>query len=122
MAIRLDGDPPAAAAQARKTINCPTPIHSAIKAKFVTTRSAAWRPDDLRFTVPPELLHPSGLDNASEHESPILKRGRQEEGQGQTKVGFYSAIGCKGGKRTIQATFTAEMASLRPRRREVLVA
>ena len=61
MAIRLDGDPkePPLQNPNDKTINCPTPIHGAIKAKFVLTKIGGLPADDLRFTVPTELLHPS---------------------------------------------------------------
>ena len=60
MAIRLDGDPkePALQTPDDKTINCPTPIHGAIKAKFVQTKIGGLPASDLRFTVPAELLHP----------------------------------------------------------------
>jgi hypothetical protein len=41
--------------------------------------------------------------------SKIAKRTAKTKIKGKkTKVGFYSSVGCKGGKRTIQATFTDE--------------
>ena len=66
--------------------------------------------DDLRFTVPPELLHPSGLDTTVRNTvSTILKKTAKKKIGGKNRtVGFYSKIGCKGGKRTIQATFIDE--------------
>jgi hypothetical protein len=112
MAIRIDGDPkdPPLSDPNDKTINCPTPIHGAIKAKFVKTKIGGLPASDLRFTVPPELLHPSGLDTTVRNTiSKILKKtGKVKIGGKKRKVGFYSKIGCKGGKRTIQATFTDE--------------
>ena len=112
MAIRLDGDPkePPLADPNDKTINCPTPIHGAIKAKFVKTKIAGLPASDLRFSVPPELLHPSGLDTTVRNTvSKILKKTGKVKIKGKSrKVGFYSSIGCKGGKRTIQATYTDE--------------
>jgi hypothetical protein len=112
MAIRLDGDPkePPLSSPNDKTINCPTAIHSAIKAKFVKTKIAGLPASDLRFTVPAELLHPSGLDTTVRNTiSKILKKTGKVKIKGKKrKVGFYSSIGCKGGKRTIQATFIDE--------------
>jgi hypothetical protein len=112
MAIRLDGDPkqPPLSDPDDKTINCPTPIHGAIKAKFVTTKIGGVTADDLRFSVPPDLLHPSGLDTTVRNTvNTVLKRTAKKRIAGKRKtIGFYSVVGCKGGKRTIQATFTDE--------------
>ena len=112
MAIRLDGDPkqPPLSDPNDKTINCPTAIHGAIKARFVKTRIGGLPASDLRFTVPPELLHPSGLDTTVRNTvSKILKKTGKAKVKGKTRtVGYYSKIGCKGGKRTIQATFIDE--------------
>ncbi|HEU0024507.1 MAG TPA: hypothetical protein VFQ12_07745 [Thermoleophilaceae bacterium] len=112
MAIRLDGDPkePPLSDPNDKTINCPTAIHGAIRAKFVPTKIAGQPSDDLRFTVPPELLHPSGLDTTVRNTvSTIVKKTAKKKIKGKKRtVGYYSKVGCKGGKRTIQATFTDE--------------
>ena len=112
MAIRIDGDPkePPLQNPNDKTINCPTPIHGAIRAKFVLTKIGGLPADDLRFTVPSELLHPSGLDTTVRNTvSTILKRTAKKRIGGKSrKVGFYSKVGCKGGKRLIQATFIDE--------------
>jgi hypothetical protein len=114
MAIRLDADteaPPLADPDDR-TINCPVPIHVAIKARFVPVRIAGAKATELRFTVPPDLLHPTGLDatvrNTESHILRRVSRGRARVAGKRRRVGFYSAIACKGRKRTIQATFTAE--------------
>jgi len=118
MAIRLDGDPkePPLADPNDKTINCPTPIHGAIKAKFVKTKIGGLPASDLRFTVPPELLHPSGLDTTVRNTvSKILKKTGKVKVKGKSrKVGFYSAVGCKGGKRSIQVTFVSETGQTTP--------
>jgi hypothetical protein len=112
MAIRLDGDPkqPPLNNPNDKTINCPTPIHGAIKARFVATQIGGVAADDLRFTVPPDLLHPSGLDTTVRNTvNTVLKKTAKKRIAGKRRtVGFYSVVGCKGGKRTIQATFTDE--------------
>lgn len=110
MAIRLDGGPPAPTSESSKAIGCPTPIHVAIKAKFVPRRIAGVRSDELRFSVPPDLLHPSGLDNTVRNTiSKIARKTRRTKIRGKRrKVGYYSSIGCKGRKRTIRATFTDE--------------
>ena len=114
MAIRLDADTkqPFLTDPDDRTINCPVPIHVAIEARFVPVRIAGARASELRFTVPPDLLHPTGLDATVRNtESHIARRVSKKTvkiaGQAR-KVGFYSAIACKGPKRTIQATFTAE--------------
>jgi hypothetical protein len=114
MAIRLDADtisPPLMDPDDR-TINCPTPLHVAIRSKFVSTHIGGVRADELRFSVPPDLLHPTGLDaTVRNNESKILRRVSRKKVKVAGKprrVGFYSAIACKGPKRTIQATFTAE--------------
>ena len=56
-----------------------------------------------------ELLHPSGLDNSvRNNESTIARRRPRRRSRQEAHVGYYSAIGCKGGKRTIRSTFTDE--------------
>ncbi len=113
MAIRLDGDPrePALQTPNDRTINCPTAVHGAIKAKFVPRRIAGVAADELRFSVPSELLHPSGLDTTVRNTiSKIAKKVRKKRIRGkQRKVGYYSSVGCKGRKRTVRATFTDEL-------------
>jgi hypothetical protein len=106
MAIRLDTDPPAPTSESSRKIGCPTAQHRAIKARFVKAKIGGLTSSDLRFTVPFELLHPSGLANTVyNNESTVNKLVHKRKGK---KLGFYSKIGCKGGKRTIQATFTSE--------------
>jgi hypothetical protein len=113
MAIRLDGeDDPSVVLSGPddKRIDCPTAVHGAIRAKFVPTKIAGLPADDLRFTVPPELLHPSGLDTTVRNTvNTVLKKSAKKKIKGKSrKVGFYSKIGCKGSTRTVQATFTDE--------------
>jgi hypothetical protein len=107
MAIRLDVDPPAPPAGSR-TLGCLTPVHQAIKAKFVTTKIGGLPASELRFTVPDELLHPAGLDNVVQNNESKIKKWIAKKKVKGDKVGYYSAIGCKGGKRTIRSTFTSE--------------
>jgi hypothetical protein len=112
MAIRLDGDPkePPLMSPDDRSINCPTPLHGAIKARFKPRRIAGVRSDELRFDVPAELLHPSGLDTTVRNTiSKIGRKVRKKKIRGKRrKVGYYSSVGCKGRKRTIRATFTDE--------------
>jgi hypothetical protein len=114
LAIRLDADTkePQLSDPDDRTINCPLPIHTAIEARFVPVRIGGAKATELRFTVPHELLHPGGLDATVRNtESHILRRvsKRKTKVAGKRRrVGFYSGIACKGPKRTIQATFTAE--------------
>jgi hypothetical protein len=110
LAIRVDGDPPQPPSGDSREIGCPIPIHVAIKATYVTTRIGGRPADELRFTVPANLLHPSGLDNTVRNtESAIRKIVRKKRIRGkQRKVGYYSAVGCKGRTRLLQVTFTDE--------------
>jgi hypothetical protein len=113
MAIRLDGeDEPGVVLSGPndRRIDCPTAVHGAIRAKFVPRRIAGVKADELRFDVPPELLHPSGLDTTVRNTvSKIARKVRTKKIRGkQRKVGYYSSIGCKGKKRTVRATFTDE--------------
>ena len=108
MGIRLDTDPPPPTDPNSRTIGCPTPLHTALASKFVTTKIGGVKASELRFTVPPEILHPSGLESVvKNNESKVLKKVSKKKVKGH-RVGFYTKIGCKGGKRTIQATFTSE--------------
>ena len=104
--IRIDGDPPA----------CVTSQHRSIDATFVKTGSVAAKGGgpklptwDLRFTVPPELLHVSGLDVATVSAvSNIDSISKKVKGKTQ---GYLQSVGCQkspAGKRTSQVTFTAE--------------
>ena len=109
LAIRLDGDPPAPVSEGSKAIGCPTPIHLAIRSHYKKVHIAHVVSDELRFTVPPDLLHPSGLDNTVNRVvSKITKSGRKKIHGKRRKIRFYSSVGCRGHKRTIRATFTAE--------------
>jgi hypothetical protein len=110
VAIRVDGDPPQPPDGDSREIGCPIPIHVAIRARYVKTRIGGVQSDELRFTVPANLLHPSGLDNTVRNtESAIRRLVRRKKIRGKRrKVGFYSAIGCKGRTRQIRASFTDE--------------
>jgi hypothetical protein len=114
MAIRLDADtkaPPLTDPDDR-TINCPVPIHTAIEGRFNAVRIGGARASELRFTVPQDLLHPTGLDatvrNTESHIARRVSKGTVKVAGKRRHVGFYSGIACKGPKRTIQATFTSE--------------
>jgi hypothetical protein len=109
LAIRLDGDPPSPTSESSKAIGCPTPIHLAIKASYKATKIGGVTSDELRFTVPPDLLHPSGLDNTVRNVTAKIAKTAKKKISGKSrKVGFYSGVGCKGKTRDIRATFTAE--------------
>ena len=71
-------------------------------------RSAAFRPPSCASRSPDELLHPAGLDNVVQNDESLIKKWVAKKKVKGDKVGYYSAIGCKGGKRTIRATFTSE--------------
>lgn len=89
---------------------CVTPQNEAILAKYAQVKVKGVTSDELQFVVPPSLLHPSGLDTVVQAvESAIRKRTASKRIKGTRRtVGFYSAIGCKGGRRSIQVTFISE--------------
>jgi hypothetical protein len=100
IAIRIDGDPP----------TCPIPVHSALAAPFYDVKIQGVSTAELRFSVPNELAHPGGLDNAvKEVESAIQKKTGMVRVRGERrKVGFYSSVGRKGRTRTVRVTFIDE--------------
>jgi hypothetical protein len=100
IAIRIDTDPP----------DCPIPVHSALAAPFYDVKLQGVSSAELRFSVPEELAHPGGLDNAVvEVTSNIRKKtGRVRIRGERRKVGFYSSVGRKGRTRTVRVTFVDE--------------
>jgi hypothetical protein len=99
LSIRLDGDPPA----------CPLSVHTAIKAPFTTLKLDGVKTSELRFSVPDNLAHPAGLDNAVVDTTSVVERKTAKmmiKGVRRT-VGFYSEIGCKG-KRSVRVQFVDE--------------
>lgn len=107
MAIRLDGDPPAAAPGSRD-VGCTLSVHTAIKAPFFNVRLEGLKTSELRFTVPIQLQEPlGGVQNAVVEATSTVKRrtaSTRIKGKRRT-VGFYSEIGCKGRDRTTRVTF-----------------
>ena len=101
MAIRVDGGPP----------DCPLALHRAIPAPFYNVKIGGVAAQELRFTVPDNLVHPApGVDNSIINSvNHVLKRtGKVKIGGKARKVGFYSSIGIKGKKRTTRVTFVDE--------------
>ena len=99
LAIRLDGDPP----------SCPISVHTSIKAPFTTVKLDGVKTSELRFSVPDNLAHPAGLDNAVVDTTSVVERKTAKmmiKGVQRT-VGFYSEIGCKG-KRSVRVQFVDE--------------
>jgi hypothetical protein len=117
MAIRLDsnGQPPPPSFDSN-TVGCPLPIGTSINARFVKTKIGGVAATDLRFTVPQNLKHPlTGVDNSIRQSVTTINR--KVKTVGGKQVGFYSKVGCKGGKRTTRATFTTEATSSQPARK-----
>jgi hypothetical protein len=115
LAIRLDGDPPAPADPDSRQPGCPLAIHQAIKAPYFKTKIDGLPSSELRFTVAPNLLHPvGGVDNsvreAVSHVNKIV--GKAKIGGKKRKVGFYTAVGCKGKNRTTRVRFVDEAGQL----------
>ncbi|HEY7453709.1 MAG TPA: hypothetical protein VH683_04035 [Thermoleophilaceae bacterium] len=96
---------------------CAAAQNEAILAPYKKVKIKGLTSDELQFTVPPSLLHVGGvLDTAVQNvSSNIAKRTAKKKIKGKSrKVGFYSSIGCKGGKRSIQVTFISETGQRTP--------
>jgi hypothetical protein len=89
---------------------CATEQNEAIIAPYKPVKIKGVTSDELQFTVPQSLLHPAGLETVVQNvESAVRKRTAMKRVKGKNrKVGFYSAIGCKGNRRSIQVTFISE--------------
>jgi hypothetical protein len=89
---------------------CVTEQNEAILAPYKPVKIKGVTSDELQFTVPQSLLHPSGLETVVQNvESAVKKRTATKRIKGKNrKVGFYSAVGCKGNQRSIQVTFISE--------------
>jgi hypothetical protein len=122
LAIRIDGDPPPPPSiDDQYKGQCLAAQHASILATYTTVKIKGVTSDELRFTVPPELLHPAqGLDvTVREVASAIAKKTATAKVKGvKRKVGFYSSIGCKGGKRSIQVTFVSETGQTTPKTKD----
>lgn len=96
---------------------CATAQNEAIIAPYAKVRIKGKPADELRFTVPQSLLHPSGLDTVVQFvESKVLRKTATKRIDGKNQeVGFYSSVGCKGGKRSIQVTFISESGQRTPK-------
>jgi len=95
---------------------CATAQNEAIVAPYKPVKIKGVKADELQFTVPQSLLHPSGLDTVVQFTESAVKRmvARKRIGGENRKVGFYSAVGCKGKQRSIQVTFISESGQRTP--------
>jgi hypothetical protein len=101
MAIRIDAGPP----------GCPLDIHGSLAAPIFDIKLQGIPTSELRFTVPDSLVHPApGVDNSViDVASKVLRVTGKAKVKGKTRtVGFASAVGRKGGKRTVRVTFVDE--------------
>jgi hypothetical protein len=118
LAIRVDGVPPAPPALDRQYMGqCALPQNEAILAPYKTVKVKGVTSDELQFTVPQSLLHPAaGAETVVQfNNSSIRKRTATKRIKGRNrKVGFYSAVGCKGNQRSIQVTFITEAGQRTP--------
>ena len=118
LAIRIDGVPPAPPAlENRYKGQCAAPQNEAILAPYKTVKIKGVTSDELQFTVPGSLLHPApGLETVVQFvESAVKKRTATKRIKGKNrKIGFYSAVGCKGNQRSIQVTFISESGQRTP--------
>jgi hypothetical protein len=118
LAIRVDGVPPAPPALDRQYMGqCALPQNEAILAPYKTVKVKGVTSDELQFTVPQSLLHPAtGAETVVQfNNSSIKKRTATKRIKGRNrKVGFYSAVGCKGNQRSIQVTFITEAGQRTP--------
>jgi hypothetical protein len=95
---------------------CATAQNEAILAPYKPVKIKGVKSDELQFTVPQSLLHPAGLDTVVQNvESAVKKMTATKRIAGRNrKVGFYSAVGCKGNQRSIQVTFISESGQKTP--------
>ena len=113
VAIRLDGGPPAPSSQSGP-VGCALQVHQAINAKFKTIKLDKQSSTSLEFSVPQNLRHPLGananFDNVVANTvANIKKKTKKVKVKGKKRrVGLYSAIGCRKGKRTVRVQFTDE--------------
>jgi hypothetical protein len=106
IAIRIDTDPP----------DCPISVHEALAAPFYDVKLDGIPSSELRFTVPPSLAHPGGLDNSVVDVTSVVSRkvGRVPVRRGvpqataTRRVGFYSLVGRRGKTRLFRVTFVDE--------------
>jgi hypothetical protein len=113
LAIRIDAEQTAPGDidfHPRDKGKCVTAQNEAILAPYKTVKIKGVTSDELQFTVPQSLLHPGGLDTVVQNvDSAVRKRTAMKRVKGKNrKVGFYSAVGCKGNRRSIQVTFISE--------------
>jgi hypothetical protein len=121
LAIRVDGEQKTPPALDKKYIGqCALGQQTAILAPYKTVKVKGVTSDELQFTVPQELLHPSGQDVVVQRvDSAIRKLTATKRVKGKNrKVGFYSAVGCKGGRRSIQVTFIDESGDAVPKTKD----
>lgn len=114
IAIRIDTRLPEAS-------RCPIPVHEALAAPYYDVKIEGISTAELRFTVPPTLAHPGGLDNAVVETTSTIKKltGKVKIKGEKRKVGFYSLVGRKGKKRTVRVTFIDEDGNKKTAIREV---
>ena len=101
MAIRIDTDPP----------DCPLSIHGALAAPIFDVKIEGIPTSELRFKVPDNLVHPApGVDNSVIDVVSKVNRvtGKVKVHGKKQKIGFASAVGRKGKKRTVRVTFVSE--------------
>jgi hypothetical protein len=97
MAIRLDGDPPAAT-DVINGVGCTLPVHKALAAPFYDVKLNGRPSSELRFSVPQELTEPlPGVNNAViEARSVVKKRVARARVRGKMRrVGYYSKVACR---------------------------
>jgi hypothetical protein len=104
MAIRIDTDDDA------NPPECPIPVHGALAAPIFNVKIEGIPTSELRFRVPDDLTHPGGLDNSViDVVSRVQRKTGRVKVKGKTRtVGFASAVGRKGNKRTVRVTFVSE--------------
>jgi hypothetical protein len=113
LAIRIDGLPPEPDALDKDNAGeCALEQKEAILAPYKTVKIKGVTSDELQFTVPPGLLHPAGPNTETVVQfvdSTVKKLTAMKRIKGKNRrVGFYSAVGCKGNQRSIQVTFITE--------------
>jgi hypothetical protein len=83
--------------------HCAIPISQAIDARMVKAGGG----EALRFVIPSNLMHPvAGIDNGILRIQTTIKKRTVKKGG--KRVGFFEAVGCKGGSRDVALTVSGE--------------
>jgi hypothetical protein len=111
MALRLDARPPIPPRFGSDRLGCPVPVHTAVVGRFSQTRIDGMPSTDVRFRLPDLFVHPiEGWEGALRRVrvKVELSTARATVAGRPRRVGYYSAVGCNGERRTVRVGFIDE--------------